>query len=121
MFTKSVRIFLGIVLLVFGANKFFKFIPLPELPEQAANFMTSLGETGYVLKAVGVLEIGIGILLLLKKWVAFALTLLAPISINIVLFHLFLDVAGSAGALLVFVLNAILIYKYWKNFKTLFL
>ena len=120
MFTKIVRILLGIILLVFGANKFFSFIPLPELPEQANNFMTSLGSTGYVLKIVGVLEIVIGALLLMKKWVAFALTLLAPISINILLFHLFLDVTGIGGALLVAVLNGILIYKYWTHYKSLF-
>ncbi|GAA4066554.1 hypothetical protein GCM10022389_09220 [Flavobacterium cheonanense] len=120
MFTKIVRILLGIILLVFGANKFFGFIPLPELPEQANNFMTSLGATGYVLKIVGVLEIVIGALLLMKKWVAFALTLLAPISINILLFHLFLDVNGIGGALLVAILNGILIYKYWTHYKSLF-
>ena len=120
MFTKIVRILLGILLVLFGANKFFGFIPLPELPEKAASFMTSLGATGYVLKTVGFLEIIIGVLLLLKKWVAFALTLLAPISINILLFHLFLDVNGITGALLVAVLNGMLIYKHWPQYKSLF-
>ena len=120
MFTKIVRIVLGIMLVLFGANKFFGFIPLPELPEKAASFMTSLGATGYVLKTVGVLEILIGAMLLLKKWVAFALTLLVPISINILLFHVFLDVAGIGGALLVTVLNGILIYKHWPQYKSLF-
>ena len=120
MFTKIVRILLGILLVLFGANKFFGFIPLPELPEKAASFMTSLGATGYVLKTVGFLEIIIGALLLLKKWVAFALTLLAPISINILLFHLFLDVNGITGALLVAVLNGMLIYKHWPQYKSLF-
>ncbi len=120
MFTKIVRIVLGIMLVLFGANKFFGFIPLPELPEKAASFMTSLGATGYVLKTVGVLEILIGVMLLLKKWVAFALTLLAPISINILLFHIFLDVSGIGGALLVTVLNGILIYKHWPQYKSLF-
>jgi len=120
MFTKIVRIVLGIMLVLFGANKFFGFIPLPELPEKAASFMTSLGATGYVLKTVGVLEILIGVMLLLKKWVAFALTLLAPISINILLFHVFLDVTGIGGALLVTVLNGILIYKHWPQYKSLF-
>jgi putative oxidoreductase len=120
MFTKIVRIVLGIMLVLFGANKFIGFIPLPELPEKAASFMTSLGATGYVLKTVGVLEILIGAMLLLKKWVAFALTLLVPISINILLFHLFLDVAGIGGALLITVLNGILIYKHWPQYKSLF-
>lgn len=120
MFTKIVRIVLGIMLVLFGANKFFGFIPLPELPEKAASFMTSLGATGYVLKTVGVLEILIGVMLLLKKWVAFALTVLVPISINILLFHIFLDVSGIGGALLVTVLNGILIYKHWPQYKSLF-
>lgn len=120
MFTKIVRIVLGIMLVLFGANKFFGFIPLPELPEKAASFMTSLGATGYVLKTVGVLEILIGVMLLLKKWVAFALTLLVPISINILLFHIFLDVSGIGGALLITVLNGILIYKHWPQYKSLF-
>ncbi|GEC78027.1 DoxX family membrane protein [Flavobacterium aquatile] len=120
MFTKIVRIVLGIMLVLFGANKFFGFIPLPELPEKAASFMTSLGATGYVLKTVGVLEILIGAMLLLKKWVAFALTLLVPISINILLFHIFLDVSGIGGALLITVLNGILIYKHWPQYKSLF-
>ena len=120
MFTKIVRILLGIILVLFGTNKFFGFIPLPELPEKAASFMTSLGATGYVLKTVGFLEIIIGVLLLLKKWVAFALTLLAPISINILLFHLFLDVNGIGGALIVAVLNGMLIYKHWPQYKSLF-
>jgi hypothetical protein len=97
------------------------FIPLPEMPDKAASFMTSLGATGYVIKTVGLLEIIIGILLLFKKWIAFALVLLVPISLNILLFHLFLDLPGIGGALLVSVLNGILIYKHWPQYKTLFL
>jgi len=121
-FTKIIRIVLGIVLVLFGLNKMLpsSFIPLPDMPQDAISFMTSLGSTGYVLKVVGLLEIGIGLLLLLKKWVPFALVLLAPISINILLFHLFLDLSGIVGALLVIVLNGVLIYKNWPKFKPLF-
>ena len=121
-FTKIIRILLGIVLLAFGLNKLLPspFIPLPELPQKAGDFMTSLGATGYVLKTVGLIEIGIGILLLLKKWVAFALIALVPISLNILLFHLFLDVSGIIGAVVVVALNAILIYKHWPQFRPLF-
>jgi putative oxidoreductase len=122
-FTKIVRILLGLILVVFGMNKLLPeaFLPLPEMPEKAGDFMTSLGATGYVLKTVGIIEIGIGFLLLLKKWVAFALIVLVPISLNIVLFHLFLDVSGIGGALMVAILNGILIYKHWTQYKSLFL
>ena len=119
-FTKLVRLLLGIILIVFGLNKFISFIPLPELPENAGKFMSSLLETGYVLKVVGGLEVIIGLLLISKKWVAFALTLLAPISINILLFHLFLDLPGLTVALLIAVLNGVLIYKHWPQYTPLF-
>jgi len=119
-FTMLVRLLLGIILIVFGLNKFVNFIPLPELPENAGKFMSSLIETGYVLKVVGALEVIIGIMLILKKWTAFALILLVPISINILLFHLFLDLPGLSVALLIAVLNGVLIYKHWKQYTPLF-
>lgn len=123
MFAKIVRRILGGILVLFGLNILLPqpFIPLPVPPEKAANFLTSLAATGYILKTVALLEILIGLLLLFKKWVAFALLLLAPISINIVLFHIFLDASGIGGALVVAILNGILIYKNWSSYKSLFL
>jgi len=119
-FTKVLRVILALGLLAFGLNKFVNFMTLPELPEQAANFMASLSATGYVLPIVAGLEIFIGLLLLFNKWTPFALLLLAPISINIVLFHLFLDMPGIGGAVAIFLLNTILIYKHWKAYRSLF-
>jgi uncharacterized membrane protein YphA (DoxX/SURF4 family) len=122
MFTKIVRIFLGLVLVVFGAYKFLHFIPMdtPDLNTAAGQFMNSLGATGYIFPVVGVLEVIIGAMLLFKKYIAFALILLAPISINILLFHLFLDIPGLSIALLILVFNSILIFKHWQQYKPLF-
>jgi putative oxidoreductase len=120
MFTKIVRIALGLALVIFGANKFLHFIPMEPPTGAAGEFMNSLGATGYIFPVVGMLEVVIGALLLLKKWVAFALILLAPISINILLFHLFLDIPGVAIALVVTVFNGVLIYKHWQQYKPLF-
>jgi len=126
-FTKIIRFVLGLILIVFGANKLLMifngtgFMPQPTMPADASSFMASLGATGYILPVVGALEVYIGILLILKKWVPFALILLAPISVNILLFHIFLDLSGGMiGALLVALLNGILIYKHWSQFKPLF-
>ena len=120
MFTKIVRIALGLALVIFGANKFLHFIPMEPPTGAAGEFMNSLGATGYIFPIVGMLEVVIGALLLLKKWVAFGLILLAPISINILLFHLFLDIPGVAVALLVTLFNGVLIYKHWQQYKPLF-
>lgn len=119
-FTLLVRIVLGIILVIFGSNKFLHFLPLPPPTGSAAEFMDSLKATGYIFPIIGILEVFIGVMLLLQKWVAFVLILLAPISINILLFHLFLDIPGVTVAFLVVILNGILIYKRWKYYSPLF-
>ncbi len=119
-FTTILRLILALVLLVFGSNKFFGFIPAPELSPDAASFMSSLTATGYVLYFLGILEIWIGLLLLFKKWVPFALLVLVPISANILLFHIFLDLPDIIQAIVVAGLNAILVAKYWKAYRPLF-
>lgn len=119
-FTTILRLSLGIALLIFGVNKFFPFIPIFDVAPAAANFIESLESTGYVLYMVALLEIIIGLLLVIKKWVPLALILLAPIALNIFLFHIFLDVSGIAVAIVIAAINAILIYKYWKAYRPLF-
>ncbi len=119
-FTKIVRILLGIILLVFGLNKFHPYIPLPQPPEAAANFMNSLADTGYILMVIAFFEAFIGVMLLIKKWVPFVILLLVPISLNILLFHLFLDVPAIATAIVIVILNGMLIYKYRQKYKPLF-
>lgn len=115
-FTTIVRILLGILLLASGLNKFFHFLPNP-----VGDFIASFGNVDYIFPVVGVLEIIIAAMLLLKKWVPFALIALVPISINILLFHLYVDIKSIAPALLVALLNGILIYKHWRAYKPLFL
>ena len=122
LFTKIVRIVLGLALVIFGANMIHHFIPMdqPDMNTEAGKFMYSLGATGYIFPVVGFFEVIIGIMLLLKKWVAFALILLAPISINILLFHLFLDIPGLSIAMVIVIFNSILIFKHWQQYKPLF-
>lgn len=121
-FTKIIRMILGLCLLFFGISKLvhFNFLPVHIYTGDAALFIDSLTNSGYILKVVGIFEVFIGILLLLGKWVPFALILLAPISVNILLFHIFLDTPGLLIAIIVVLLNLILIYKHWKTFRPLF-
>ena len=118
--TLVLRILLGIILVIFGANKFFNFMPMPPMQGDASTFMGGLGVSGYMFPLLGVMEILIGLMLLLKKWVAFALILLAPLAVNMVLFHLAMDPGGIAAAALVFLFNAVLIYANWDKYKGLF-
>lgn len=121
-FTKILSFILALILIFHGLHKFiqFDFFPLPELPEQASSFMSSLSATGYILQFIGILELLIGLLLLLRKWVPFALLLLVPISINVLLFHIFLNLSQIVPAIITVVLNIILVYKHWKSYRPLF-
>ncbi len=112
------RILLGIALVTFGANKFYNFMGMGAPPE--GSFMAALAGTGYMMKLIGLSEVIPGLLLILNKWKGLALVWLAPISVNIVAFHLKFDLAGIGVAAVIFILNAILIYANWDRFKSLF-
>ena len=44
-----VRMLLGLMVLIFGLNKFLQFIPMPSLPEAAGEFMGALVKSGYLM------------------------------------------------------------------------
>lgn len=117
------------MLLAFGLNKFFWFMPdfdftgYPEA-EHLFNTLRFSGEEpagkGYIMNLVGLTEVIVGLLLIIRKWVPFALVMLVPISINIVLFHAFVNLPNMGPAIFVAVVNAYLIYRNWDSYKTLF-
>lgn len=113
------RIVLGLILVIFGANKFGQFMPQPAFAGEAAEFMGALGKAGY-FQILGILEIAIGLLLIVNKWVPFALVVLAPIVVNILIFHFNYDLAGIGAGALVSVLTTLLIYSNWHKYKSLF-
>ena len=115
----AARILLGIVLLVFGLNGFLQFLPAPELPEAAMSFFGALMATGYLLPLVKAIEVIVGVMLLANRFTPLALVLLAPISVNIVAFHLFLAPAGIGPAALVAVLNLYLLIANRDVFKSI--
>lgn len=114
------RILLGLLLVVFGANKFLDFMPHMEMPEAAGSFMGAMMATGYMLKLIGATEVVVGLLLIANKAVPFALIVLAPLALNMVFFHLFLAPAAIAPAAVVTLITIALIYDKWDSYKSLF-
>ncbi len=113
------RVLLGIALVVFGANKFFGFIAPLSLPAEAEFIFSAFLKSGYVLEAVGVVEVLVGVLLLINRYVALALVVLMPISINIILFHLALDPGNVGPGIFVFATNVYLMVLHIGKYKPL--
>lgn len=115
------RIILGLIFLIFGLNGFFNFLPpQPPLPEPAMNFIMALVNSGYILKLVKGIEVLAGIALLTNRFVALALLFLAPIVINILLFHTILAPAGAVMAIGITFLTAVLAYANREKYSALF-
>ena len=106
----AARLLLGAVFTVFGLNGFLGFLPMPAPEGLAAVFMGGLGASGYFFPLLKATEVVTGLLLLSNRFVPLALTVLAPIVVNIVAFHLFLAPAGLALPVIITALGVYLAY-----------
>jgi putative oxidoreductase len=115
-----VRVLLGLVFVVFGSNAFLHFMASPPMQGQAGAFITALMSTGY-MSVIAVLQVLGGLCLLLgARFVPLGLTLLGPIIVNIVLYHVFLDPSGMPVALVVSALALFLLWIYRFKFPAIF-
>lgn len=116
----AVRLILGLMLAVFGANKFLHFMPMPDPPEAGGKFLGALMEAGYVFPFVGAVFLLVAVLLFLNRAVPFGLILLAPMTVNILLYHLKFDVAGIGAGVLLAILHVTLAFMHRDRFAPLF-
>ena len=97
------RFLLGFIFLVFALNGFLHFIPASLPSGTAGQFVGALFVSHYLV-VVFLLQLVAAVLLLINRYVPLALTLLAPIIVNILLFHLLMALNGLPLALVVTVL-----------------
>ena len=112
------RVLLGLVFFVFGLNFFLHFIPQPPPPPAAAAFAGALFASGYFFVMLKVIEVASGALLLANRFVPLVLTILAPIVVNIVAFHLFLEPSGLPVAVVVLALEIANAWFYRDAFRS---
>ena len=111
-----VRILLGLVFTIFGLNGFLQFLHMPPPPEPAMAFFGALAATGYMIKLVFATQLIAGVLLLIGLFVPLALALLAPVIVNIFLFHVFLAPEGLPLAIVVVTLELLLVAAHRDAF-----
>ena len=112
------RILLGLAFVVFGLNILFPFMPQPPPVEGSliAQFLTVMGPTHW-MALVGVFQILGGLLVLSGKATPLGLAILAPVLVNILAFHVFLDAGNGIVPGAVFsVIEVFLIFNYRSSF-----
>jgi putative oxidoreductase len=87
------RYLLGIIFTVFGLNGFLNFIPAVPMPGMAGQFIGVLMTSHYMVP-VFVVQLACGILFLVNRYVPLALTLIGPVIVNILMFHVLMNPSG---------------------------
>ena len=113
------RNLLGIAFLVFGANYFLKFLPMPKSEGLPAQFMGVLFVSNYLM-VVKILEISGAVLLLSKRFAPVGLVILGPIVVNIALYDILIAKAFNPVGALVLILEVFLVWSYRRNFAGVF-
>lgn len=112
------RILLGLLLLMPVAGTL-GLMPEPTADmyttTQAWDFISALANSGYMMPLIGVTAFICSILFFANK-TALGAVILAPFTVNVIAFHLFLDASPiSAGAIPAYILVALNLYFLWSN------
>ena len=113
----AARVLLGLAFFVFGLNGFLHFLPQPPISGPPGEFLGAMIATGYLFPLVKGTEVVSGALLLSGRYVPLALTLLAPVLVNIILFHAFLEPAMIGVPLVLLALEIFLAWSYRAAFR----
>ena len=109
----------GVIFLVFGLNGFLNFIPLPPPGGIAGQFMGALYASHYLV-VIFAFQIIAAVLLLLNRYVPLAVAVLAPVIVNILVFHALMAPSGFPPAVFVAVLWVVIFVSVRPAFAGLF-
>ena len=110
---------LGIFLIVYAVNQFLHFLPVGygDMPDFARAYLDAVV---MFLPALYIFEILIGLMLVFHKWVPFIAVVLAPLSVNFMIFNFTNGDWNIISASFVAILNLVLLFLYWDKYRPLF-
>jgi len=113
----AAQVVAGIMLIVFGSNKFFGFLSMAAPAAEMGAFLGALFATGYMFKIIAIVEILAGLAFVLNRCVALMAVVLMPVMLNAFLAHLFLDPSGIGGASILLVLTVVIMYGHKDRYR----
>ena len=110
------RVLLGLAFTVFGLNFFLHFLPQPPPPPGLAGDYIKVFVASGLANVIGAIQLLIGVLLLIGRFVPLALTMLAAMIFNILVFHILMEPAGIVPGAITTLLWAIVFWSYRDRF-----
>ncbi|MTH13972.1 DoxX family membrane protein [Flavobacterium sp. LC2016-01] len=119
--TIIVRILVGLMFLFASISFFFHLMPAePATNDNFKAFNTGLMASTYLMPLAKSIELLCGIAFVTGRYVTLANILILPITVNILFINYFLEQKALPIAILLFLANLFLIYRYWDNYKSVF-
>ncbi|WP_300566756.1 DoxX family membrane protein [Flavobacterium sp.] len=118
--TIIVRILMGGLFLFGSIAYFFHLYPTPVLTGDMKTFNEGLAASKYLMPLVKSLELLCGLAFVSGKFVKLANIVILPVTVNILLTHIFLDPKNLPVAIFLILCNLFLIYRNWEHYKNLF-
>lgn len=103
----------GIFMLVVGG------FPTEYENETAQLYMNGMEATGYFVPMLAIVKIICGLSFVTKRFIPLALIIFMPLSVNMVVFHLFLEPLTGFPAYFIFLMNVVLMVKHLPDYRNL--
>jgi putative oxidoreductase len=110
----TLSVILALPFVAFGPSYWLHYIPTPPMEGMAGTFGSVLHDSNY-MDLIKILEIAFGLMIAFNVQRPLALLLLAPITLNILFFELFIAHMPGIGIILTLI-NGFLIYRYRANY-----
>jgi putative oxidoreductase len=110
-------ILFGLMFLNAGLNKFFNYMPMPELTEAQKAAFGAFMQITWLMPLVATFEIIGGILFMIPKYRALGAIVILPIMVGIFVHHSTMDTSGLLIAAVLMLINLWMIIDNWRKYK----
>ena len=118
--TIVIRVLIGLFLLFASISYFLHLTPEPVTTGDFKAFQLGLVASTYLMPLAKAVELLCGLSYVIGKYVTLANIVILPVTLNILLINYFMAPATLPIAIVLFLANLFLIYRYWDNYKTVF-
>ena len=120
IFKQIVASLFGLMFINSGLNKFFNYMPMPELTPQQQEFFAAFMKIGWLNPLVAIVEILGGLLFIFPKTRALGAIVILPVMVGILLHHITMEPSGLPIAAVLFLINLWMLWDNREKYRAIF-